>query len=57
MVIMRLKMRLKTNFRLIIIKMKTHMLEMCSVELFDLKNGGIDTITMSIGVLRVMLLA
>ena len=32
--------------------MKTHMLERCSVGFFDLKNIGIDTITMSIGVLK-----
>ena len=42
----------ETNFLFIIIKMKTHMLERCSVGFFDLKNIGIDTITMSIGVLK-----
>ena len=37
--------------------MKTHMLEMSSVGFLGLKNIGIDPITMSIGVLRVKLLA
>ena len=51
MIIVRLKMRLKTNLQFIIIKMIIRMFEMCFVALFDFKNIGIDTITMSIGVL------